>query len=357
MPTLNVDLGDRSYPIYIETGLFNQAGFLVSEITTKKAVVVSNETVAPLYAKTIISALTVAQLKVELIELPDGEKYKTLDTFSHIQTRLIELGCSRDTTIVALGGGVIGDMAGFSAACFQRGIPFIQVPTTLLSQVDSSVGGKTGVNHPLGKNMIGAFYQPKAVYIDTNSLSTLSEREFNAGMAEVIKYGIMYDYNLFEWLERNAVTIKARDPDALRHIIYECCKIKAEVVKLDERENGVRALLNLGHTFGHAIEAEKGYGVWLHGEAVAAGMVLAAKLSNMRNWLDMSKFGRIQELISYFQLPITGPAEMDANAYIKHMKRDKKVLDSTMRFILPSDIGKAGVYDDVTSDELTDLLG
>ena len=357
MPTLNVDLGDRSYPIYIETGLFNQAGFLVSEITTKKAVVVSNETVAPLYAKTIISALTVAQLKVELIELPDGEKYKTLDTFSHIQTRLIELGCSRDTTIVALGGGVIGDMAGFSAACFQRGIPFIQVPTTLLSQVDSSVGGKTGVNHPLGKNMIGAFYQPKAVYIDTNSLSTLSEREFNAGMAEVIKYGIMYDYNLFEWLERNAVTIKARDPDALRHIIYECCKIKAEVVKLDERENGVRALLNLGHTFGHAIEAEKGYGVWLHGEAVAAGMVLAAKLSNMRNWLDMSKFGRIQELITYFQLPITGPAEMDANAYIKHMKRDKKVLDSTMRFILPTDIGKAGVYDDVTSDELTDLLG
>jgi 3-dehydroquinate synthase len=350
-------LGDRSYPIYIETGLFNQAGFLVSEITTKKAVVVSNETVAPLYAKTIISALTVAQLKVELIELPDGEKYKTLDTFSHIQTRLIELGCSRDTTIVALGGGVIGDMAGFSAACFQRGIPFIQVPTTLLSQVDSSVGGKTGVNHPLGKNMIGAFYQPKAVYIDTNSLSTLSEREFNAGMAEVIKYGIMYDYNLFEWLERNAVTIKARDPDALRHIIYECCKIKAEVVKLDERENGVRALLNLGHTFGHAIEAEKGYGVWLHGEAVAAGMVLAAKLSNMRNWLDMSKFGRIQELITYFQLPITGPAEMDANAYIKHMKRDKKVLDSTMRFILPTDIGKAGVYDDVTSDELTDLLG
>jgi 3-dehydroquinate synthase len=357
MPTLNVDLGDRSYPIYIETGLFNHAGFLVSEITTKKAVVVSNETVAPLYAKTITTALTDAQLNVDLIELPDGEKYKTLDTFSHIQTRLIELGCSRDTTIIALGGGVIGDMAGFSAACFQRGIPFIQVPTTLLSQVDSSVGGKTGVNHPLGKNMIGAFYQPKAVYIDTNSLSTLSEREFNAGMAEVIKYGIMYDLGLFEWLENNASTIKARDPDALRHIIYECCKIKAEVVKLDERENGVRALLNLGHTFGHAIEAEKGYGVWLHGEAVAAGMVLAAKLANMREWLDASKFGRVQELISYFQLPVSGPAEMDANAYIKHMKRDKKVLDSTMRFILPSDIGKAGVYDDVTSDELTQLLG
>jgi 3-dehydroquinate synthase len=337
--------------------LFNHAGFLVSEITTKKAVVVSNETVAPLYAKTITTALTDAQLNVDLIELPDGEKYKTLDTFSHIQTRLIELGCSRDTTIIALGGGVIGDMAGFSAACFQRGIPFIQVPTTLLSQVDSSVGGKTGVNHPLGKNMIGAFYQPKAVYIDTNSLSTLSEREFNAGMAEVIKYGIMYDLGLFEWLENNASTIKARDPDALRHIIYECCKIKAEVVKLDERENGVRALLNLGHTFGHAIEAEKGYGVWLHGEAVAAGMVLAAKLANMREWLDASKFGRVQELISYFQLPVSGPAEMDANAYIKHMKRDKKVLDSTMRFILPSDIGKAGVYDDVTSDELTQLLG
>lgn len=357
MPTLNVDLGDRSYPIYIETGLFSQAGFLISEISTKKAVIISNETVAPLYAKNIIKALENAKLKAELIELPDGEKYKTLDTFAHIQTRLIELACSRDTTIIALGGGVIGDMAGFSAACFQRGIPFIQVPTTLLSQVDSSVGGKTGVNHPLGKNMIGAFYQPKAVYIDTNSLSTLSEREFNAGMAEVIKYGIMYDKQLFAWLENNASTVKARDPDALRHIIYECCKIKAEVVNLDERENGVRALLNLGHTFGHAIEAEKGYGVWLHGEAVAAGMVLAGKLAHMREWLDASKFGRIQDLISYFQLPIAGPAEMDASAYIKHMKRDKKVLDSTMRFILPTDIGSAGVFDDVSSEELTQLLG
>lgn len=357
MPTLNVDLGDRSYPIYIETGLFSQAGFLISEISTKKAVIISNETVAPLYAKNIIKALENAKLKAELIELPDGEKYKTLDTFAHIQTRLIELACSRDTTIIALGGGVIGDMAGFSAACFQRGIPFIQVPTTLLSQVDSSVGGKTGVNHPLGKNMIGAFYQPKAVYIDTNSLSTLSEREFNAGMAEVIKYGIMYDKQLFAWLENNASTVKARDPDALRHIIYECCKIKAEVVNLDERENGVRALLNLGHTFGHAIEAEKGYGVWLHGEAVAAGMVLAGKLAHMREWLDASKFGRIQDLISYFQLPIAGPTEMDASAYIKHMKRDKKVLDSTMRFILPTDIGSAGVFDDVSSEELTQLLG
>jgi 3-dehydroquinate synthase len=357
MPTLNVDLGDRSYPIYIETGLFTQTGFLVPSISTKRAVIVTNETVGPLYSQTIHDTLAAAGLNVSTIELPDGEKYKTLDTFSGIQTQLIEGNCSRDTTIIALGGGVIGDMAGFSAACFQRGIPFVQVPTTLLSQVDSSVGGKTGVNHPLGKNMIGAFYQPKAVYIDTNSLSTLPMREFNAGMAEVIKYGIMYDAELFVWLENNSQAIQARDPDALKHIIFECCKIKAEVVKLDERENGVRALLNLGHTFGHAIEAEKGYGTWLHGEAVATGMILAAKLANMRDWIDSSKFRRIQELISFFQLPINGPVEMDAKAYTKHMKRDKKVLDSTMRFILPTDIGKAIVSDDVTDKELSKLLG
>jgi len=357
MPTLNVDLGERSYPIYIETGLFKQTGFLVSTIHTRKVVIVSNETVAPLYGQTIKNALSSGNLNVEMVVLPDGEQYKTLDTFAHVQTQLIELKCSRDTTIVALGGGVIGDLAGFSAACFQRGIPFIQIPTTLLSQVDSSVGGKTGVNHPLGKNMIGAFYQPKAVFIDTNSLNTLPEREFSAGMAEVIKYGIMYEADLFSWLENNASALQNRDPDALRYAISECCRIKAEVVKLDEHENGIRALLNLGHTFGHAIEAEKGYGVWLHGEAVAAGMILASQLSNTRGWIDTSILRRIIDLIAYFGLPTKGPVEMDAACYSKHMQRDKKVLNDTMRFILPTAIGKAGVFDDVSSQELRVLLG
>jgi len=357
MPTLKVDLGVRSYPIYIESGLFTQAEFPTKEITTKRTVIVSNDTIAPLYLKTIETALLSNGYAVDSIIIADGEQYKTLDTFATIQTKLIELACSRDTTIVALGGGVIGDLAGFSASCFQRGIPFVQIPTTLLSQVDSSVGGKTGVNHPLGKNMIGAFYQPNSVYIDTNSLSTLPPREFSAGMAEVIKYGIMYDQNLFVWIEENIDAIRNKEADALKYIIAECCRIKAEVVNLDERENGVRALLNLGHTFGHAIEAEQGYGKWLHGEAVAAGMILAARLANMRGWIDVSIVGRISDMLSYFDLPLQGPTEMNTADYVKHMQRDKKVLDNQMRFILPTALGKAGVFNDVSAQELEELLG
>ncbi|MFQ3248565.1 3-dehydroquinate synthase [Glaciecola sp.] len=356
MPTLNVDLGERSYPIYIETGLFNQAGFLLSAIQGKQCAIVSNETVAPLYLNSIKKTLDEAEIHSFEIILPDGEQYKTIEYFNTVLTQLLENRAARDTTLIALGGGVIGDMGGFAAACYQRGIPFIQVPTTLLSQVDSSVGGKTAVNHPLGKNMIGAFYQPKAVFIDTNSLSTLPEREFSAGMAEVIKYGIMYDGEFFSWIENQHSAIRNRDPDALRYLIARCCAIKAEVVNLDEKEHGVRALLNLGHTFGHAIEAEKGYGVWLHGEAVAAGMVLAAKLALLRNWISASDLSRIEQLIQLFALPTDGPEDMNSEDYIQHMQHDKKVLSGKMRFIVPTSIGVAKVIDDVTNEELSSIL-
>jgi 3-dehydroquinate synthase len=356
MPTLNVDLGERSYPIYIETGLFNQAGFLLSAIQGKQCAIVTNETVAPLFLNSIKKPLTEAGINTFDIILPDGEQYKTIESFNAVLTQLLENRAARDTTLIALGGGVIGDMGGFAAACYQRGIPFIQVPTTLLSQVDSSVGGKTAVNHPLGKNMIGAFYQPKAVFIDTNSLSTLPEREFCAGMAEVIKYGIMYDGDFFTWIENQSTNIKNRDADALRYVIATCCAIKAEVVNLDEKEHGVRALLNLGHTFGHAIEAEKGYGVWLHGEAVAAGMVLAATLAVARQCITASEFSRIESLLKTFNLPIAGPVDMSADRYIQHMQHDKKVLSGKMRFIIPTSIGEAKIVDDVTNDELAAIL-
>jgi 3-dehydroquinate synthase len=356
MPTLNVDLGERSYPIYIETGLFNQPGFLLSAIQGKQCAIVTNETVAPLFLNSIKKPLNNAGISSFDIILPDGEQYKTIEYFNVVLTQLLENRTARDTTLIALGGGVIGDLGGFAAACYQRGIPFIQVPTTLLSQVDSSVGGKTAVNHPLGKNMIGAFYQPKAVFIDTNSLSTLPEREFSAGMAEVIKYGIMYDGDFFTWIESQTTAIKNRDPDALRYLITKCCAIKAEVVNLDEKEHGVRALLNLGHTFGHAIEAEKGYGVWLHGEAVAAGMALATKLAVLRNWISVSESSRIQRLLKLFNLPITGPADMSADTYIRHMQHDKKVLSGKMRFIVPTSIGNAKIIDDVKNEEFTAIL-
>ena len=356
MPTLNVDLGERSYPIYIETGLFNQAGFLLSAIQGKQCAIVTNETVAPLLLHNIKKPLAEAGIASFDIILPDGEQFKTIEYFNVVLTQLLENRAARDTTLIALGGGVIGDMGGFAAACYQRGIPFIQVPTTLLSQVDSSVGGKTAVNHPLGKNMIGAFYQPKAVFIDTNSLSTLPEREFSAGMAEVIKYGIMYDGEFFTWIENQYTAIRNRDPDALRYLIAKCCSIKAEVVNLDEKEHGVRALLNLGHTFGHAIEAEKGYGVWLHGEAVAAGMVLAAKLAVLRKWITASELSRIEHLLSAFKLPINGPLDMSSEHYIQHMQHDKKVLSGKMRFIVPTAIGAAKVIDDVSNEELNIIL-
>lgn len=354
MPTLNVDLGARSYPIHIQAGLLTQSG-LFDNIASEKVVIVTNDTIAPLYLDKLIQALQ--HPNVSHVSLPDGEQYKDLTHFAKVHSFLLENHASRDTTLIALGGGVIGDLTGFVAATFQRGIDFIQIPTTLLSQVDSSVGGKTAVNHPLGKNMIGAFYQPKSVFIDTQSLSTLPQREFGAGMAEVIKYGIIYDAELFTWLEDNVSLLKALDPVALSYAIERCCSIKAEIVAQDEREKGLRALLNLGHTFGHAIEAEMGYGNWLHGEAVAAGTIIASRVAVAQHRITEAQLERIISLHAAFNLPTEGPDNMTTHTYMQHMGHDKKVLAGKIRFIIPTGIGSAIVTDDVTLDVLTPILG
>jgi len=278
-----------------------------------------------------------------LLELPDGEQYKTLDTFNTVMSYLLEGNYSRDVVIIALGGGVIGDLVGFAAACYQRGVDFIQIPTTLLSQVDSSVGGKTAVNHALGKNMIGAFYQPKAVIIDTECLATLPAREFAAGMAEVIKYGIIYDHDFFIWLEENLDKLYALDEQALSYAIARCCQIKADVVAQDEKESGIRALLNLGHTFGHAIEAQLGYGNWLHGEAVSAGTVMAAKTAQLQGLINDQQVERIVSILKRANLPIHTPESMSFSDFMQHMMRDKKVLSGELRLVLPTSIGTSQV--------------
>ena len=354
MATLNLDLGERSYPIYIETALLSKAELLTSHIRAKRVCIVTNDIVAPLYLQTLKSKLT--DYTVDEVVLPDGEAEKSLSNFDVIMSHLLQHEHGRDSTLIALGGGVIGDITGFAAACYQRGIDFIQIPTTLLSQVDSSVGGKTAVNHPLGKNMIGAFYQPKAVFIDIDSLSTLPVREFNAGMAEVIKYGILGDKDFFVWLEENITAIKSADKHILADMIEKCCQCKADIVASDETEHGVRALLNLGHTFGHAIEAEQGYGKWLHGEAVATGMVLAAKLAVTMNLLEASELRRIEVLISAFDLPVNAPLNMGFTEFIRHMRRDKKNLAGKLRFIVPTAIGQSEIRDDITQELLQQIL-
>jgi len=354
MDKLTVDLGSRSYPISIGENLLQQSELFTGVIIGKKVMIVTNDVVAPLYLDTCKNSL--AQFDIDEIILPDGEKFKTLATFETILSALLENKHARDTTVVALGGGVIGDMAGFAAACYQRGVPFIQVPTTVLSQVDSSVGGKTAVNHPLGKNMIGAFYQPQSVIIDINCLKTLPKREFSAGMAEVIKYGIIYDVAFFNWLEDNVTEIKALQPQAITYMIKRCCEIKAEIVAQDEKEHGVRALLNLGHTFGHAIEAEQGYGNWLHGEAVAAGMVLAAKTSLILGLLERHQVEQIMSLIKHFELPLNAPDKMNYDHFAKHMQLDKKVLNGLLRLILPTAIGRSEIYSDVSEDVLRSVI-
>lgn len=328
MERITVNLAERSYPISIGAGLFEDPAYLSQVLSNKntnqKVVVISNVTVAPLYADKILHQLKQLGCDASLLELPDGEQYKNLDVFNQVMNFLLEGSYARDVVIIALGGGVIGDLVGFASACYQRGVDFIQIPTTLLSQVDSSVGGKTAVNHPLGKNMIGAFYQPKAVIIDTNCLSTLPEREFAAGIAEVIKYGIIYDGAFFDWLEENLDRLYTLDEDALTYAIARCCQIKAEVVAQDEKESGIRALLNLGHTFGHAIEAELGYGNWLHGEAVSSGTVMAAKTSLLRGLISEEQFERIVALLRRAKLPVHTPDSMSFDDFIKHMMRDKK---------------------------------
>jgi 3-dehydroquinate synthase len=354
MATLTVDLGERSYPILIEANLLNHPEVLTTHLTTNKVVVVTNDVVEPLYFPVISKAL--AGYDVSKIVVPDGEQHKNLQSFEIIISKLLEMSAARDTTLIALGGGVVGDLTGFVAASFQRGMPFIQIPTTLLSQVDSSVGGKTAVNHPLGKNMIGSFYQPKAVLIDTNSLSTLPEREFAAGMAEVIKYGVIYDIDFFKWLEENQKAIKQKQFVALQYMIARCCEIKAEIVSIDERESGLRAILNLGHTFGHAIEAEKGYGNWLHGEAVSVGIVLASAVATKMNWLEASEFSRIEFLLQAFDLPTVAPSEMAYEDFVRHMRHDKKVQAGQLFFVIPKGIGKALVTNEISEELLRVIL-
>ncbi len=345
--TLTVALGERSYPIHIGSGLLAQVELLLPHLRQKKVALVSNTTVAPLYLASFAAALRAAGIEVIEILLPDGEEHKNWQTLNLIFDALLERRCERNTTLVALGGGMIGDMGGFAAACYQRGMPFIQVPTTLLAQVDSSVGGKTAINHPLGKNMIGAFYQPRLVLADVGTLNTLPEREVCAGLAEVIKYGLIRDLPFLEWLEANMERLRARDPEALTEAIVRSCRNKAEVVALDERETsaqGERALLNLGHSFGHAIEAGMGYGQWLHGEAVAAGMVMAADLSRRLGWIGAAEVARVERLLARAGLPVRAPAFPVAR-YIELMSHDKKVSDGRLRLVLLRVLGRAVLSD------------
>ena len=354
MKTLHLDLGERSYPIYIGSGLLDRADLLTRHVNASRLAIVTNETVAPLYLAKV--RVHVASFQPVEVVLPDGEQYKTLEVLNRIFDALLSARCDRRTTIIALGGGVIGDMAGFASACYQRGVPFIQVPTTLLAQVDSSVGGKTGVNHPLGKNMIGAFYQPRAVIIDTDTLHTLPDRELSAGLAEVIKYGLIRDPEFFAWLENNIDKLLARDSEALAFAIHRSCWNKAEVVAADERESGVRATLNLGHTFGHAIETGLGYGNWLHGEAIAAGMLMAADLSQRLKWLSVADVARIEKLIRRARLPVRAPVSLDTARFLELMAVDKKVLDGRLRLVLLKRLGEAVVTDDFPRTQLEATL-
>ncbi|MEW6313124.1 MAG: 3-dehydroquinate synthase [Pseudomonadota bacterium] len=355
MQTLTVELGERSYPIVIGTGLLHDGQRLLAYLEQKKVAIVTNTTVAPLYLDVLGQALGRQGVEVVPIVLPDGEQYKTWETLNRIFDALLENRCERKTTLIALGGGVIGDLAGFAAATYLRGVPFIQVPTTLLAQVDSSVGGKTGVNHPLGKNMIGAFYQPRLVLADTGTLDTLLERELAAGIAEVIKYGLIRDPDFFEWLEGNVEKLSVRDPRALAHAIERSCRNKAEVVAADEHEGGVRALLNLGHTFGHAIEAGMGYGTWLHGEAVAAGTVLAADMSRRMGLITDTDVARIKELFQRARLPVVAP-DLGAARYLELMGLDKKVEGGKLRLVLLKAIGEAFVSADAPAELLAATL-
>lgn len=346
MQTLTVGLAERSYPIHIGSGLLNQSTLLQSAIPHKRVAIVSNTTVAPLYLAKLQAGLrSIGVSSIEII-LPDGEQYKNADILNLIYEALLTHRCERSTPLIALGGGVIGDMTGYAAATYLRGVPFIQIPTTLLSQVDSSVGGKTGINHPLGKNMIGAFYQPQLVLADTDTLNTLPDNELSAGIAEVIKYGLIRDLPFLEWLEQNMGKLLARDTVALQYAIARSCQNKAEVVAADERESGERALLNLGHTFGHAIESGMGYGVWLHGEGVAAGTIMAVDLSQRLGWINAQDVARIRSLFERAKLPIVAP-NLGTEKYLNLMGLDKKVEGGKMRFVLLKKIGHAVVYGDV----------
>jgi len=346
---LRIELGERSYPILIGKGLLSDAKLLSQHISARNVLIVTNEVVAPLYLSTLKNAL--ADKRVTELVLPDGEHTKSLETLSKVFDALVGARLNRDAAVIALGGGVVGDLAGFAAACYQRGIDYIQIPTTLLSQVDSAVGGKTAVNHPGGKNLIGAFHQPRCVIADTDVLNTLPDRELRAGLAEVIKYGLVRDPAFFAWLEINTTKILSRDPQALTYAIKRSCEIKAEVVGIDEREQGLRAILNLGHTFGHAIENALGYGEWLHGEAVAAGMVLAAEMSRRLGWLSEADYQRAVKLLDASGLPIKAP-RIGAEKALELMGMDKKVLAGKLRLVLLQGLGNAVITADYPADAL-----
>jgi 3-dehydroquinate synthase len=341
--TLTVELGARSYPIHIGRDLLGRADLYTPHLAGRQVLVVSNETVAPLYLDRVLGALEGHAR--DTVVLPDGEQFKTVQTFNRVLDAAMQHRLARDATLIALGGGVVGDIAGFAAACYQRGVCYVQVPTTLLAQVDSSVGGKTAVNHPRGKNMIGAFHQPACVIADTGVLDTLPERELAAGLAEVVKYGLIQDPDFFAWIERNANALRGRDPQALAHAVERSCRNKAVLVSEDERESASRALLNFGHTFGHAIEATLGFGTWLHGEAVAAGMCMAADLSQRLGWLDAGSLQRIRDLLARLGLPIAAPRSVPGARMLEAMGMDKKVRAGRMRLILLRGIGDAVVSD------------
>ena len=349
METVNVDLGDRGYPIVIGRGLLDGGFNLAEHIGGTDCLIVSNDTVAPLYLDGLRADL--GGKSIASINLGDGEQFKTVESVEAVLDKLVDAGANRDTTVIALGGGVVGDITGFAAACYMRGVAFVQVPTTLLAQVDSSVGGKTGVNHPKGKNLIGAFHQPRIVLIDTATLATLPDRELKAGLAEVIKYGAIADTGFFDWLEHNMDALLARDHDALAHAIRRSCELKAEVVAEDEREAGRRAILNFGHTFGHAIEHCKGYGEWLHGEAVAAGMVMATELSG----IDAAETERLKALVKFAGLPAE-PPQAGAARMLEAMGLDKKVVNKKLRFVLLRRLGDAYVTSDYDEPRLEEIL-
>jgi len=348
--TITVELGERSYPIVIGRGLLGGNFDIAQYVHGTDCHVVSNDTVAPLYLDRLLP--NIAGRDVASINIADGEAYKTVDTMQQILDELISKSAGRDTTVVALGGGVVGDIAGFAAACYMRGVAFIQVPTTLLAQVDSSVGGKTGVNHEKGKNLIGAFHQPQLVLIDTDTLDTLHERELRAGLAEVIKYGAICDPGFFAWLENNMQALLDRDPAALAHAIQRSCELKAEVVAEDEREAGRRAILNFGHTFGHAIERCQGFGEWLHGEAVAAGMVMAAELSGIVS----ADIARLRDLVAAAGLPVE-PPPIAGDDWLAAMGMDKKVQQKKLRFVLLDSLGHAFTTADYDRKKLNELIG
>ena len=353
MKTLTVNLGDRSYPIYIGVKLLQDPALIQKHIQTKAVCIVSNTTVSKLYLSELKKSLNGYRV-IEVI-LEDGEQFKNADSLNQIYTALLDHKFNRDSTIIALGGGVVGDIAGYAAASYMRGIPFIQIPTTLLSQVDSSVGGKTGINHPLGKNMIGAFYQPQAVIIDMHVLQTLDKREISAGLAEVIKYGLIWDQDFFDHLENHIEDLKNLNVMQLQQAIYRSCEIKAEVVSQDERESGLRAILNLGHTFGHAIENCLGYGEWLHGEAVGCGMVMAAQMSLAHGWINDTDFDRIRNLIQAADLPIEKP-QIPLHDFLEAMSLDKKNKNQDIYLVLQQGIGKAIVTKDYSFSELEKVL-